>query len=68
MPVTNKNIIAHGKAMNSETNTIHQVNGKRCGNILRTVESRLEASLGHRIYACDNCHSKWKFMDAEKAD
>lgn len=67
MTKTKRNIIAIGNTMNSETNTIHQVKGERCGNILRTEESRLEQSLWHRIYECDHCHSRWKFVGTEKA-
>jgi len=53
-------VVARG-TMTSEENTLHDVGGKRCGNILSIEASRLETSLGHRIYQCDGCDSKWKF-------
>tara|TARA_R110001592_G_scaffold209888_15_gene461227 strand:- start:1164 stop:1349 length:186 start_codon:yes stop_codon:yes gene_type:complete len=55
-----KNIVAHGN-MKHEESTIHQSKDVRCGNILKVQVSRLEDSLGHRVYKCDGCDAKWKF-------
>lgn len=55
-----KNIVANGD-MKHEESTIHQDGGKRCGDIVKTQVSRIEESLGHRVYTCTGCKKKWKF-------
>lgn len=54
------NLVAHGN-MKHEESTIHSVNGKRCGDIVRAQVSRMEESMEHRVYECGGCKRKWKF-------
>tara|TARA_Y100001934_G_C12336031_1_gene767637 strand:+ start:372 stop:581 length:210 start_codon:yes stop_codon:yes gene_type:complete len=53
-------IVANGN-MTHEESTVHRVKRKRCGDILSVPVSRLENGLGHRVYQCNGCGTKWKF-------
>lgn len=60
-----KNGVA-GKDMQKEEQTICRLknNGKEeCrGGLMLAPVSRLEESLGHRVYQCDKCKSRYKFQ------
>lgn len=58
--MTRNEIVANGNMIHEES-TLHKVKGMRCGDILSVPASRLESGLGHRIYQCNGCDSKWKF-------
>lgn len=53
-----------GKHMQSEEQTLCRlkINGTECrGGLFKAQISRLEESLGHRVYQCDKCNEKYKF-------
>ncbi len=38
----------------------------KCKGALFSVQgSRIDEAFGHRIYECDKCHERWKFIDRE---
>lgn len=50
--------------MQSEEQTLCRLktNGTECrGGLFKAQISRLEESLGHRVYQCDKCNEKYKF-------
>lgn len=52
--------------MKKETETICKIkkNGLECkGGLFKVIISKLEDSLNHRVYKCDRCDIKYKFIN-----
>lgn len=64
--VNKKAICESGKDMQHEEQTVCRlkVSGVECrGGLFLRGASRLEESLGHRIYECDKCKSRYKYTN-----